>query len=99
MDANGNSGGVAPLTYNITDGQGSGCYSKQNTTLRIYANVTQNLATCEPWGIQIVGGVPPYNITINSPNQGTWTNMSLPEGFDMLTYIDRTSPQSFIFGK
>ncbi|KZP02863.1 hypothetical protein FIBSPDRAFT_663744, partial [Athelia psychrophila] len=80
VDASGSSGGVPAYLYN------------RNTTLRIYANVTKDLQTCDPWGLQIVGGVPPYNITSTAPGSGTWTNISLPQGFDVFTYINRGSP-------
>ncbi|KZP24229.1 hypothetical protein FIBSPDRAFT_888957 [Athelia psychrophila] len=96
VDASGSSGGVPAYLYNVTAGQGSSCYSKRNTTLRIYANVTKDLQTCDPWGLQIVGGVPPYNITSTAPGSGTWTNISLPQGFDVFTYINRGSPGGYL---
>lgn len=58
----------------------------------ITSNITKPLETCDPWGIKIKGGVPPYNVTIAAVNSPIITNVSFSSGFDAYTYINRADP-------
>jgi len=93
VDTNGNAGGIPPSLYQVVTGQSTTCVQNaQDTGFTVRANVTDTISTCQPWGLRIHGGVPPYNITfsaLNSPNVTNVTMLGIDDGF---TYIDRASP-------
>jgi hypothetical protein len=64
----------------------------------VTANVTKDLQTCQPWGLTVKGGVPPYTISLASPNSPSVTNVTLPYGDDTFTYINRASPDGQLIG-
>jgi hypothetical protein len=66
--------------------------------MTIKPNVTMDLKTCDPWGLTITGGTPPYNVTILSVGATFVTNVTVPKGFDALTYINRANPNGAILG-
>lgn len=39
--------------------------------------MTDTLTTCQPWGIIIKGGVPPYNVTLAAVNSPIVTNVTM----------------------
>src|ERR1700737_1064140 len=81
------------------EGQIASCLpSPPSTPLAITPNVTMNLATCEPWGLTVTGGNAPYNVTLVSIGSAVVTNITLPQGFDVLTYINRANPNSQVLG-
>lgn len=81
-------------------GQNSSCLpSTPSTHLAITANVTKDLTTCQPWGLTVTGGTPPYNISLAALGSHLVTNVTLSLGFDVLTYIDRADPNGNILGK
>ncbi|CAA7263779.1 unnamed protein product [Cyclocybe aegerita] len=96
VDATRSTGGVAPLTYTIIAGNTTSCIATppQNPQFRFSANVTGDLTTCQPWGLSITGGVPPYTVSIAQPNSFTVTNLSMPAGTDRFTYINRGAPDT-----
>ena len=67
--------------------------------LAVIGNVTQNLATCKAWGLRASGGTPPYNITLAAVNSPVVTNITLPSGDDVFTWIDRALPNTQILGE
>lgn len=79
-------------------GQGSSCMHNTTNSLSIRANVTQNLQTCQPWGLRVTGGTSPYNLTILSPGSATLTNITLPNTYDVFTYINRANPNGQLLG-
>jgi hypothetical protein len=97
-DGNGNAGGIPNYMFNVISGQDSSCLpSTPSTKLAITANVTRDLDTCEPWGLTVTGGTgPPYNITLAALGSPLVTNVTIPLGFDVLTYIDRAVPNGNI---
>lgn len=82
-----------------TAGADRSCIHSQSTSLVITANVTKDLSTCAPWGLTITGGVQPYNIVLAAVDASVVTNITVPQGFDILTYINRANPNSQILGK
>jgi hypothetical protein len=57
-----------------------------------------DLSTCQPWGLKVTGGIPPYNITLISVGSTVVTNVSLLQGFDIFTYINKANPNGQIMG-
>ncbi|KAJ3514254.1 hypothetical protein NLJ89_g2478 [Agrocybe chaxingu] len=96
VDATRSTGGVAPRTYTIVAGNTTSCITTppQSPQFRVSANVTGDLTTCQPWGLSITGGVPPYTVSIVQPNSFTVTNVSMPTGTDRFTYINRGAPDT-----
>ncbi|CAK5263604.1 unnamed protein product [Mycena citricolor] len=96
FDGTGSSGGVPPLLYEVVAGSTTQCSTPASTepAFTVTANVTDSLATCAPWGLTIVGGQPPYNITIAALNSPVITNVTMGPNFDQFTYINRAEPAS-----
>ena len=83
----------------VIDGQSTSCLPPQPpTNLVITPNVTMDLATCQPWGLTVTGGTAPYYVTLASVGSETVTNITLPPGFDVLTFINRANPNGQILG-
>lgn len=96
-DANGSPGGMATPLFTVTNGQGTSCLpSAPSTSLAIKPNVTMDLSTCEPWGLTVTGGIPPYNITLISVGSTIVTNVTIPRSFDVFTYINKANPNGQI---
>ncbi|KAJ3514253.1 hypothetical protein NLJ89_g2479 [Agrocybe chaxingu] len=94
VDANGTAGGLPPTIYEVVAGSTTQCVTGtvQTPEFRVTANVTGDLTTCQPWGLTIKGGVPPYNITLVQPNSPIVTNVTIGFGDDHYTYINRANP-------
>lgn len=95
VDSSGSFGGVPPRLFEVIPGVSTSCVRPEPSapTFTISSNITNgNLATCEPWGITIKGGVPPYNLSIAAVNSPVITNVTIPSGFDAFTYINRAAP-------
>ncbi|KAJ6589093.1 hypothetical protein B0H19DRAFT_1102891 [Mycena capillaripes] len=96
-DSQGSSGGVPPQLYTVVAGQTTQCVTPPDTKdppFTVTANVTDTLNTCEPWGIKIKGGVPPYNVTLAAVNSPVVTNVTMTGADDRFTFIDRADPNS-----
>ncbi|KAJ7143975.1 hypothetical protein C8R44DRAFT_601861 [Mycena epipterygia] len=65
----------------------------------ISANVTDVLSTCQPWGLTIRGGTPPYNLTLAVLNASDVTNVTLGANDSVYTYINRAEPDSQMIGR
>ncbi|KAF6752611.1 hypothetical protein DFP72DRAFT_1070181 [Ephemerocybe angulata] len=95
VDSTGSFGGVPPRMFDVIAGVSTSCVVPEPTspTFTISSNITTNrLETCEPWGITIKGGIPPYNLSIAAVNSPVITNVTIPSGFDAFTYINRAEP-------
>ncbi|KAF7346714.1 hypothetical protein MSAN_01809500 [Mycena sanguinolenta] len=96
VDALGQSGGIDPPLYTVIEGATTQCVpttlSDPTSGFKISANVTDVLNTCQPWGLTIEGGTPPYNITLAELNSGTVTNVTMGPIDTVFTYINRISP-------
>jgi len=92
-DANGGAGGMSTPLFTVAAGQDTSCLPPApSTSLAITPNVTSNLSTCDPWGLTVTGGSAPYNVSLMSVGSTIVTNISIPRGFDVLTYINRANP-------
>lgn len=81
-------------------GQDSSCLpSRPSSSLAIVANVTKDLSTCQPLGLKVSGGAPPYIISLVAVGSTIVTNMTLPSSADVMTYINRASPNSQVLGE
>ncbi|KAF8874515.1 hypothetical protein CPB84DRAFT_575574 [Gymnopilus junonius] len=101
VDANGSAGGVPPQILTVIPGQTTNCVVTPQTTpaFTVTVNVTDKLTTCQPWGLTVEGGAPPYNVTLLQPNSPVVTNVTMPFGLDTFTFIDRANPSSQLVGE
>ncbi|KAH9475368.1 hypothetical protein JR316_0012479 [Psilocybe cubensis] len=98
VDSTGGAGGIPPRVITVTLGQSTQCVVSSPTTpsFTVTSNVTTDLTTCQPWGLTVKGGVPPYNVTIVELNSPVTTNVTIPNGLDRFTYIDRADPGALL---
>ncbi|KAJ2918920.1 hypothetical protein MD484_g1560, partial [Candolleomyces efflorescens] len=93
VDSTGSYGGVPGRLVDVIPGVSNGCVVPEPSAPEFTAtsNITAGgrLQTCEPWGVHIKGGVPPYNISIGVINSPVITNVTLLSGLDAFTYINR----------
>lgn len=99
IDANGSSGGTAPKLFTVGTGSSTNCIVDRNdTSFTVTSNVTtSDLQPCQPWGLRIHGGVPPYNISIVQTNSPVTTNASTLGDDDAYTYINRATSGEIMF--
>jgi hypothetical protein len=62
------------------------------------SNVTSELSTCEALGLSMTGGTSPYLVSFVAANAPSVTNVTLPRGDDLYTYINRASPGGQLVG-
>jgi len=94
VDSQGSSGGVPSDLFTVTAGQTTACIPPPSTApaFTVVANVSDALTTCQPWGLTIAGGVPPYSLTLASLNSSIGTNVTMGPNDDAFTFIDRVAP-------
>ncbi|KAJ7208005.1 hypothetical protein GGX14DRAFT_455161 [Mycena pura] len=85
VDSQGSSGGPQPQLHNVTTGQSIQCILPPSTEqpFNVTANVTTTLTTCQPWGLTVAGGTPPYQVTLVELASPIVTNASLGPGDDV----------------
>ncbi|KAK0200446.1 hypothetical protein DFS33DRAFT_157345 [Desarmillaria ectypa] len=92
IDANGSSGGNSPKLFTVGTGLTTNCITERNdTTFTVTSNVTGDLQPCQPWGLRIKGGIPPYNISLVQTNSPVVTNVTTLGDDDAYTYINRAT--------
>ncbi|RXW22301.1 hypothetical protein EST38_g3548 [Candolleomyces aberdarensis] len=93
VDSTGSYGGVPGSLVEVINGVSNGCVVPEPSApeFTVTPNITrgERLRTCEPWSVEIKGGVPPYNLSIAVINSPVITNVTIPSGFDAFTYINR----------
>ncbi|KAJ7471820.1 hypothetical protein FB451DRAFT_1399128 [Mycena latifolia] len=95
IDSQGSSGGVPPNLFTVAAGQTTQCKTATpSSTFTVTANVTDTLTTCQPWGLTIKGGTPPYNVTFAALNSPIVTNVTMGPVDDVFTFIDRADPNT-----
>ena len=67
--------------------------------LRISADATASVSTCQPINLDITGGKKPYQATIVPLNSLAVTNISLGLSDDRLTYIEQLEPSMSFLGE
>ncbi|KAJ7511907.1 hypothetical protein B0H11DRAFT_719331 [Mycena galericulata] len=94
VDSLGQSGGIPSTLYTVIDGETTQCIPTPSTEapFTIKANVTDVLNTCQPWGLAVEGGTPPYNLTIAPMNSGNITNATFGPDDSVFTWINRAPP-------
>ncbi|KAK7007856.1 hypothetical protein R3P38DRAFT_3026444 [Favolaschia claudopus] len=94
VDSHGTSGGIDTPLYTVSAGETSDCLPSppSDTSFKITTNVTDALDTCQPWGLTVEGGTPPYHVTIATLNSPNITNITFGTMDSVLTYINRTPP-------
>ncbi|KAK7679062.1 hypothetical protein QCA50_018006 [Cerrena zonata] len=96
LDGNNKTGGVDTTFYFVTDGP-STCQptpSNPSTLPTISANVTDQLQTCQPWGLSITNGTGPFDVWLPGLNIVGLPVINMDEGNDMLVYPDQTVPNT-----
>ncbi|KAJ7167160.1 hypothetical protein C8R43DRAFT_984400 [Mycena crocata] len=96
VDSEGTSGGIDPPLYTVIEGEETQCIPAmaQESEFTLSANVTDALSTCQPWGLVIRGGTPPYNLTFAALDAPDATNVTLGPEDAGFTYINRVPPQT-----
>ena len=66
---------------------------------KLEPNVTSgDLTTCQPWGMTISGGVPPYTVTLAVLGAPVLTTVTSDTISNRFTYINRANPSSEMIG-
>ncbi|KAF5378925.1 hypothetical protein D9757_008740 [Collybiopsis confluens] len=92
VDSRGNGGGITPQAFTVLTGQSTQCITRGNdTSFTVTANVTESLETCQPWGLRIKGGIPPYNISFAQFSSPIVTNVTVQSPSDAFTFINRAT--------
>lgn len=91
-------------TYLVTAGKDTSCLpplpSQDSTDIpSILPNVTGTISTCDPWGLQIVGGQKPYQIALSACDSPVITNVTMGPDDDVFTFIDRADPNGQLMGE
>ncbi|KAF9476290.1 hypothetical protein BDN70DRAFT_183212 [Pholiota conissans] len=80
---------------NLTAGASTSCIKTPSASkFTITPNVTSNsdLTTCDLLGLAIRGGVSPYTLSLVAATSPSVTNVTLPAGDNVYTYINRAAP-------
>ena len=70
-----------------------------NTEFTVTANISSTVETCQPWGLRIKGGNPPYNVSFAQLNSPIVTNVTIPASMNGYTYINRATPNFPLIGE
>lgn len=73
--------------------------AKPDPPFTLTADVTGRLAACQPLGIQVSGGTPPYTITLAETNTPLVTNVSMSFDTEIFNYPHRAVPDAMLVGK
>ncbi|KAJ7641362.1 hypothetical protein FB45DRAFT_862568 [Roridomyces roridus] len=94
IDSQGSTGGASTLLYTVTTGQITSCIVQPpaKPTFTLKANVTGALNTCQPWGLTVTGGTPPYNVSLLGSGQPVITNITLTGEDTVVTFPNRAPP-------
>ncbi|KAJ7730876.1 hypothetical protein DFH07DRAFT_848241 [Mycena maculata] len=94
VDSTGSAGGIPPNLFTVVAGQTTQCIPAASTDppFTVTANVTTTIETCQPWGLTITGGTPPYNLTLAALNSPVVTNVTMGPLDNAFTFIDRADP-------
>ncbi|KAJ3756947.1 hypothetical protein FB446DRAFT_799324 [Lentinula raphanica] len=94
VDSQGNGGGIPPQAYTVEAGQSTECVvDNDQRDFIVTANVSGTINTCQPYGLRISGGSPPYNISLAQFDSPVVTNVTIPSPLDAFTYINRATPE------
>ncbi|KAJ6502911.1 hypothetical protein C8R47DRAFT_218951 [Mycena vitilis] len=88
VDSGGITGGIDTPVYTVTAGASTQCIPPASTDFKMTANVTDVLTACQPWGLTIEGGAPPYTVTIAVRDSHSVTNVTLGPTDSVFTYIN-----------
>ena len=83
-----------------TSGGSTACIQTPNApNPKLSADVTDQLTTCEPWGLTAVNGPPPYTIYLTAFGSKTITVVEMGDTDNTLIYPDRVEPNTKVIGK
>ncbi|KAF7358285.1 hypothetical protein MVEN_00877800 [Mycena venus] len=98
VDSQGKTGGIDVPLYTVTQGSTTACIPPPPSSadalspFTISSNVTDKLSTCQPWGLTMHGGIPPYNVSIVALNTTVVNNYTLGADDTVITWINRQQP-------
>ncbi|KAJ7676634.1 hypothetical protein DFH06DRAFT_611904 [Mycena polygramma] len=98
VDSKGTTGGIGTSLYTVTAGASTQCIPPASTDFNITANVTNVLTACQPWGLTIEGGTPPYTVTIVEMDSPLVTNVTMGPTDSVFTYINSAKDGSQMIG-
>ncbi|KAK7679061.1 hypothetical protein QCA50_018005 [Cerrena zonata] len=103
LDSQNNTGGIPKKFYDVVADPTSSndCISKKTnppSTFRLSANVTDQLITCQPWGLTAIGGTPPYTIYLTALGSDTISVIEMDAADNTLIYPDRIDPNTLVIG-
>ena len=83
-----------------TPGSSTSCVQQDPTTstFRLSANVTDQLTTCQPWGLTAIDGTPPYTIYLTAVSSDTVTIVDMDVTDNTLIYTNRVEPNTMVIG-
>ncbi|GLB42937.1 putative multi-organism process [Lyophyllum shimeji] len=98
VDSAGSSCGTSALVYTVSAGQSTDCLPVNSAVeFSVSSNATAGgLSTCDPWGLLIRGGQSPFTVTLAPVGSPSVTNVTMPAGDNLYTYINRASPDGSI---
>ncbi|KAK7679060.1 hypothetical protein QCA50_018004 [Cerrena zonata] len=99
LDSLNNTGGIPEKMYDVVSGS-TACISQTSdppSTFKLSSNVTDQLTTCEPWGLTATNGTPPYTIYITAVGSDTITVVKMGDADNTLIYPDRVEPNTSVF--
>jgi hypothetical protein len=68
---------------------------------KLVPNITNaDIQTCEPWGMTVSGGTPPYTVTLAALGAPVFTNVNSPNitDYNRFTYVNRADPGTDLIG-
>ena len=92
------SNNCVPYLLSYPDGPSDCLKTDTSSSFTISTNGTDTLNTCDPWGIRLTGGTPPYTINFVAPNSPSATNVTTLGNDDAYTYINRAAPDDVLIG-
>ncbi|KAI0075008.1 hypothetical protein K474DRAFT_1600548, partial [Panus rudis PR-1116 ss-1] len=102
IDSKNNTGGIPSQLYNVESGSTQSCIPNKpdsSKLARLSSNVTDNLETCQMWGLTVEGGTKPYTIVLSALNSPVITTVPMGAQDDVFTYPNRADPNTQIMGE
>ncbi|KAJ7712847.1 hypothetical protein B0H16DRAFT_1623429 [Mycena metata] len=97
VDSLGTSGGIDTGVYTVIGGSTTQCIpSDSRPAFTITSNLTSGstLSTCDGWQLSILGGTPPYKVTLAPSNSADVVNVTLGPNDSVFNYLNQSPPGS-----
>lgn len=81
------------------EGSDTSCIASPPQNLPVItSNVTDDLGTCDPWGLLIAGGTKPYSLYLTALTASVITIVEMGANDNLYTYINRAAPGTLLSG-